>query len=67
MTVRQEWDYVSVVVKPGESWYDVLRGHGRNGWEAWHIEKSENGWREIYFKRPRDGDGESSRDRENGT
>lgn len=22
-----------------------------DGWEAWHIEKDERGWRAIYFKR----------------
>lgn len=47
-----KWEYTSVNVGPGESWYDQLRNWGANGWEAWHIEKNEAGWREIYFKRP---------------
>lgn len=46
------WQYTSETVKPGESWYDVLRAMGNAGWEAWHIEKTPEGWREIYFKRP---------------
>lgn len=46
------WQYTSDKVAPGESWYDVLRKRGGEGWEAWHIERYESGWREIYFKRP---------------
>ncbi len=49
--MTQVWEYTSSKVAPGESWYDVLRSMGREGWEAWHIEKTD-GWREIYFKRP---------------
>lgn len=45
------WEYTSDKVAPGESWYDVLRERGKQGWEAWPIEKDGNGWREIYFKR----------------
>lgn len=52
-----KWQYTSVNLKPGESWYDALRQYGREGWEAWHIDRNETGWREIYFKRPA-GDGE---------
>lgn len=48
----KKWEYTSVNVGPGESWYDQLRAWGENGWEAWHIEKTAEGWREIYFKRP---------------
>lgn len=47
-----KWEYTTVNVGPGESWYDQLRAWGENGWEAWHLEKNESGWREIYFKRP---------------
>lgn len=46
-----EWQYTSENVAPGESHYDVLRKNGEAGWEAWHIEKDTNGWREIFFKR----------------
>ncbi len=46
-----QWEYTSEKVAPGESWYDVLRLMGLARWEAWHIEKDANGWREIYFKR----------------
>lgn len=45
------WEYDSETVKPGESWYTVLRQRGADGWEAWHIERNADGWREIYFKR----------------
>jgi hypothetical protein len=48
----QQWIYSSKNIAPGESHYDMLRQMGREGWEAWHIEKTENGWREIFFKRP---------------
>lgn len=47
-----KWEYDSVNVGPGESWYDELRKRGLDGWEAWHIEKAETGWRTLYFKRP---------------
>ena len=47
-----KWEYTSHNVAPGESWYDELRQRGLEGWEAWHIEKSDNGWRTLYFKRP---------------
>lgn len=52
MTLHTEWEYTSATVKPGENWYDVLRRFGREGWEAWHIERDASGWREIHFKRP---------------
>lgn len=45
------WEYQSVKLDRGESWYDALRLNGERGWEAWHME-SINGFREIYFKRP---------------
>lgn len=45
------WEYTSENVAPGESWYVVLRRMGDQRWEAWHIEKNDGGWREIYFKR----------------
>ena len=48
-----QWEYTTVNVGPGESWYDQLRAWGENGWEAWYIEKTAEGWREIYFKRQR--------------
>lgn len=46
------WIYESEIVSPGNSWFNVLRERGAAGWEAWHIEKDANGWREIYFKKP---------------
>ena len=46
------WVYTSVSVQPGESHHDVLRKMGREGWEAWHIEKTHDGWREVFFKKP---------------
>lgn len=46
------WEYMSENVAPGESWYGVLRVQGAEGWEAWHIDKDDRGWRTIYFKRP---------------
>lgn len=48
----QRWEYTSVKVAPGQSWYDVLRRFGDEGWEAWHMERAEHGLHEIYFKRP---------------
>lgn len=45
------WEYVSKIVAPGESYFDVLRNMGALGWEAWHIDRDANGWREIFFKR----------------
>ena len=45
------WKYTSEKVMPGENWHDVLRKMGDAGWEAWHIEKTPDGHREIYFKR----------------
>ena len=45
------WTYTSKTVAPGENWHDVLREMGLAGWEAWHIEKTPDSWREIYFKR----------------
>lgn len=48
-----KWVYDSAQFAPGESWYDGLRKRGEEGWEAWHIEKSFDGWREIYFKKPK--------------
>jgi len=47
------WEYIFDNVAPGETWYDMLRRRGAEGWEAWHIERTENGWRTIHFKRPR--------------
>lgn len=49
-----KWVYESDNVRPGESWFDVLRKRGAAGWEAWHMEKDERGWRTIYFKREED-------------
>lgn len=49
-----KWEYQSIKLAPGESWYDVLRLNGANGWEAWHMERDDNGWREVYFKRELD-------------
>lgn len=48
----QKWEYTSEILRPGESHYDNLRQMGRDGWEAWHIEKTHDGWREIFYKRP---------------
>lgn len=48
----QQWQYTTVNVGPGGERYDELRSWGEQGWEAWHIERNEDGWREIYFKRP---------------
>lgn len=45
------WKYTSEKVMPGENWCDVLRKMGDAGWEAWHIERTPDGHREIYFKR----------------
>lgn len=47
-----KWKHTQATVAPGESWFDVLRKMGAEGWEPWHIEKTENGWRTLYFKRP---------------
>jgi len=47
-----EWEYTSENIAPSENWHDELRWRGRDGWEAWHMEKDERGWRTIYFKRP---------------
>jgi hypothetical protein len=49
--IAKKWEYTSETVAPGESWYDVLRKRGMEGWEAWHIEIRLQGYREIYFKR----------------
>ena len=46
------WEYDSETVAPGENHYTVLRKRGADGWEAWHIERNAEGWREIFFKRP---------------
>lgn len=46
-----KWEYQSIKLAPGESCYYVLRLNGANGWEAWHMELDDNGWREVYFKR----------------
>lgn len=45
------WEYRSDLVKPGSSPFVVLEEFGPDGWEAWHIEKLDDGWQEIYFKR----------------
>lgn len=45
------WETTSKVYIPGESWFDGLRRYGAEGWEPWHMEKSLDGYREIYFKR----------------
>ncbi|MEH2474505.1 hypothetical protein V1281_004312 [Nitrobacteraceae bacterium AZCC 2161] len=50
----QAWEYCSEVVKPGGRCFDALETLGPQGWEAWHIENLNDGWREIYFKRPVD-------------
>lgn len=47
------WEYNWITVAQGESHYDVLRSNGANGWEAWHIQPDDRGWRVIYFKRPK--------------
>ncbi len=49
---RTRWEYMHHNVGPGESWFDELRRRGADGWEAWHIERSDTGWRALYFKRP---------------
>lgn len=46
------WKHYDENVAPGESLRDVLVKYGREGWEPWHIEASENGWRTVYFKKP---------------
>lgn len=48
---QPQWSYTSRTVAPGESHFDVLRHMGLARWEAWHVEKSNNGYREIFFKR----------------
>jgi hypothetical protein len=53
------WEYQSITLAPGESWYDALRLNGANGWEAWHMERSDNGHRTLYFKRPAKPEGET--------
>ena len=47
-----KWEYYSENVAPNENRYDVLRSRGREDWEAWHLYKNNEGWWEIYFKRP---------------
>lgn len=47
----QRWQYATHSVAADESFDDLLKTAGLNGWEAWHIEKSEAGAREVYFKR----------------
>lgn len=48
-----EWEYSSDIVAPGESSFVVCSVRGAEGWEAWHLERRHDGWREIYFKRLR--------------
>jgi hypothetical protein len=47
-----KWEYQSLKLEPGESWYEALRINGSAGREAWHMDANDQGWREIYFKRP---------------
>lgn len=46
------WEYITKSVTHGDpTRYDVLREMGGQGWEAWHLQKHEGGFWEIYFKR----------------
>lgn len=51
--MNQGWIYTTEEFAPGESHYDGLRAAGKDGWEAWHIEKKADGWREVYYKQPK--------------
>lgn len=55
------WEYQSITLAPGESWHDTLRLNGANGWEAWHMERSDNGHRTLCFKRPAETKAEKTR------
>jgi hypothetical protein len=45
------WEYQHLNLGPGEDHFGTLRENGERGWEAWHMERDERGWRTIYFKR----------------
>lgn len=46
------WKIHDENIAPGESIRVVLVKRGKDGWEPWHIEKTETGWRTIWFKKP---------------
>ena len=48
-----KWEYTSESGNAAdrESYYDALRRMGKNGWEAWHMERKPDGWWEIFFNR----------------
>lgn len=47
----EKWEYQHIDLDPTESHYDCLRANGKNGWEAWHMERNDRGWKTLYFKR----------------
>lgn len=47
------WETQDITLAPGENWYATIRLNAAEGWEPWHMERSENGHRTIYFKRPK--------------
>lgn len=51
MSKSTQWEYQHLNLEPTESHFDALRENGKRGWEAWHMERSEAGWKVIYFKR----------------
>lgn len=46
-----KWQYITEIVSPPDDVYSALRRMGAEGWEAWHIDRSPTGFREIFFKR----------------
>lgn len=49
--MKRYWEYQHVNLGPGEDYFQTLRINGDLGWEAWHMEKNDRGWRTIFFKR----------------
>lgn len=45
------WEYTHINFAPGEDYFESLRTNGQLGWEAWHMEVNERGWRSVFFKR----------------
>lgn len=46
------WEYTQDSCNDNlESWWNLLRCYGKEGWEAWDTEVRANGIRTTYFKR----------------
>lgn len=47
-----KWEFAKRKISPGLDCDDALLEMGLAGWEPWHIEVKDNGWRTVHFKRP---------------